>query len=721
MRRWIAAVGVVTALALAFTLQNLLSEASGLYVPEDEMKRHPVASFAALAVLTVLVTGLAALLLGRLSRGRGRRDGAQRRDRLDRAAWDLADAVADDWAREAGARGLAEEDRLLTTTLVPYGDGGRSGGAGGAGGAGGEARTEYVGSGDDLLAAFDRCPSGALVLSGAAGSGKTSMAVLLTLGLVRRWLAEAARERRAPAAPVPVYVSLAGWRPAGDLGAWIQERLEQAHPFLKDAEAPEDRTACLLLARGRILPVLDGLDEIGEPGGTGAAGAAGGLRAAAVREIAGLARGLSRRVGYGRPVLVLTCRTEELREADALLRRDERLGGAREYELRPVRKAEILRFVDAVNDAPQRRAWHAALAGLDDGAPLLRALSTPLMLTLACEIYAPGGDPAELRGLGDAGGVPAIERHLLRGLVPHAFPPDGRTGGTDAVPEHRWLRFLAQGMRDNGDLHDIRWWELARLVGRRERVLAAVCALLLASPATGLGFGLLTYAYWGASVAVPVGLAAGLGAGAGLAVLSTLSLPPPSQFYFGERGRLGRVLVSGALVAAVGVPGGWALFGDPLGALWGLLIATPIPAAFVGAFPNADARVSSPGRLMRNECEVALVFGLAYGVSIGLLAGLATSAAMGALLGVWSALAGGLTYGLPWMLTLRTRNAGVVALVHLTLAQALSRGDLPLRLLAFLDEAHRKNVLRRVGPTYQFRHVWLRDVLAEPPPAPDRP
>jgi DNA-binding SARP family transcriptional activator len=42
---------------------------------------------------------------------------------------------------------------------------------------------------------------------------------------------------------------------------------------------------------------------------------------------------------------------------------------------------------------------------------------------------------------------------------------------------------------------------------------------------------------------------------------------------------------------------------------------------------------------------------------------------------------------------------------------ALNR-RLPWRLLAFLEEAHRIGVLRRVGATYQFRHVTLQDHLA---------
>jgi hypothetical protein len=40
-------------------------------------------------------------------------------------------------------------------------------------------------------------------------------------------------------------------------------------------------------------------------------------------------------------------------------------------------------------------------------------------------------------------------------------------------------------------------------------------------------------------------------------------------------------------------------------------------------------------------------------------------------------------------------------------------GRLPWRLMAFLDDAHRRGVLRRDGGVYQFRHSRLRDHLAD--------
>jgi hypothetical protein len=40
------------------------------------------------------------------------------------------------------------------------------------------------------------------------------------------------------------------------------------------------------------------------------------------------------------------------------------------------------------------------------------------------------------------------------------------------------------------------------------------------------------------------------------------------------------------------------------------------------------------------------------------------------------------------------------------------RGRVPWRLMGFLDDAHRRGVLRQVGAVYQFRHARLQDHLA---------
>jgi hypothetical protein len=47
----------------------------------------------------------------------------------------------------------------------------------------------------------------------------------------------------------------------------------------------------------------------------------------------------------------------------------------------------------------------------------------------------------------------------------------------------------------------------------------------------------------------------------------------------------------------------------------------------------------------------------------------------------------------------------------LAAAQLAKRWHTPLYLMNFLDDAHERNVLRTVGPVYQFRHARLQDHL----------
>jgi hypothetical protein len=45
--------------------------------------------------------------------------------------------------------------------------------------------------------------------------------------------------------------------------------------------------------------------------------------------------------------------------------------------------------------------------------------------------------------------------------------------------------------------------------------------------------------------------------------------------------------------------------------------------------------------------------------------------------------------------------------------QLAVRWHSPIRLMRFLEDAHQRQVLRIVGPVYQFRHARLQDRLAK--------
>lgn len=89
--------------------------------------------------------------------------------------------------------------------------------------------------------------------------------------------------------------------------------------------------------------------------------------------------------------------------------------------------------------------------------------------------------------------------------------------------------------------------------------------------------------------------------------------------------------------------------------------------------------------------------GFAPGPMLGLLAGL--------VFGIEGAFAGGLGYGLSF-----TAWGQWVALSRMWLP--LTR-RLPWAVIAFLDDAHDRGVLRKVGAVYQFRHARLEAHLAK--------
>jgi hypothetical protein len=398
--------------------------------------------------------------------------------RLDRAADALATAVKAQWDAEAGLRALRQPAplRLRWSTTdrpvaVPL-----------AGVAGGTIPGRVVrlrGHLDQVADNYLALPHRRLVVLGEPGAGKTVLALLLTLELLKR---------RRPGQPVPVLVGLAAWDPTAEhLHTWLIRRLNQDYPAL-GAPSYGPAAAQQLVTTGRVLPVLDGLDELPER-----------LRARAIAELD--------RARADRP-LIVTCRIQEFERAVAA-------GGgvlatAAVIELEPVTAAEATGFLRAAA-GPAVARWDRVAAHLHahpDG-PLVAALSTPLMVALARTIYTiPGRDPGKLVDTAEAGGQAEVERQLLDGFIPATYaspppapdtPPPRLRRPPSPDQARRWLTLLAIHLHQRGT-RDLVWWELHRLVPRRTRRLVVGLAI-------GLGVGLV------------VGLAAGLVGGlvAGLA------------------------------------------------------------------------------------------------------------------------------------------------------------------------------------------------------------
>jgi hypothetical protein len=112
--------------------------------------------------------------------------------------------------------------------------------------------------------------------------------------------------------------------------------------------------------------------------------------------------------------------------------------------------------------------------------------------------------------------------------------------------------------------------------------------------------------------------------------------------------------------------------------------------------------------LWRRERRFGLGLGFGLGLVIGLTGGLADGLVFGPGVGLVFGLTGGLVAGL---------GAGLVSsatwAAALASAQLRRRGEAPARLLRFLEDARKRQILRTVGPVYQFRDARLQDRLAK--------
>ena len=101
---------------------------------------------------------------------------------------------------------------------------------------------------------------------------------------------------------------------------------------------------------------------------------------------------------------------------------------------------------------------------------------------------------------------------------------------------------------------------------------------------------------------------------------------------------------------------------------------------------------------------VGVVFGISVGLGLGFILG--TRHVLGLVPGLGYGLLFGVVFGLVWGLSFALTWTASLAFAQLTL-----RWHTPARLLHFLEDARQRDVLRTVGPIYQFRHARLQDRL----------
>lgn len=672
------------------------------------------------------------------------RDGAPRtavtsgQTQLDKAARELATAVARQWTAEAVMRSLGRPEPIQlrwsstrrTAAVAPNAMVGCDPGTA-------EAMPNLHGGLSDLIAKFRQLPKRRLVVLGEPGAGKTALAVLLTLGLL---------SNPDPREPVPVLLPLSSWDPRNEhLYTWLARKLTEEYPGLGNAAAYGPHAAQRLVADERVMPVLDGLDEMPPE-----------LQAAAIDAI-DLATAGGRR-------LVVTCRSAEYEEA--VLRGGVTLAASTVVEMQPVDIEGAARFLTA-RQPPGHSGWRPVVEHLrrHPRGPLAHVMSTPLMLDLARTAYS--GRPRDPAELTDAVLFPdraSIEEHLLDEFLPAAYPQQvprlSSAAGIRPVallqykPEQagRWLTLLAQLLHSTRT-GDLAWWRLA------EAIPQPVRGLIFAFP-PALIFAITGELAGGHRTGIVYGVAFAL---AGFAVSIQGRRPGPLRVELRFRGTGPRFLRRFAIGLAIGVVLGlgWSLSGGlvlVLGLIFGMALGvhvwldTPVDAS----------RVSSPVTVLRQERTAALSYTFSFALSMGtfyavadtftkeirfvpvltgsfdIALGLATGIA-GALMGQFAfGRSGGVAYGMaaaavgglvfprastPFAGLLAGTMFGIAVGCTFLVSRAwgsfviayawlAAQGKLPLRLMPFLADAHRRGVLRQAGAVYQFRHARLQDNLA---------
>ncbi|SCG54516.1 NACHT domain-containing protein [Micromonospora halophytica] len=675
-------------------------------------------------------------------------------DPVETAAQKLGRVVLAQWRHEAAVRGLQDPVpipvRWRTAPSEKLGDHLHLTG------------DPVDGSAADLgsfASAFLRLRQRRLVILGGAGSGKTTLAVLLVIELLQRMRV---------GHPVPVLLSLASWRPRVEhLITWLERQLLREYPYLCV------ETVRVLIQDRRVLPVLDGLDEL----------------PAAERPAA--MRALNSVLAAGGP-LVLTCRTDDYAEA---INSASVLRSAAVVQAEPLAAEAVSEYLLECATPLHQDRWQPLTDALtrDPSSPVAKVLSVPLLLWL-CRVVYERATPDRLPGeLADPRSFPTaemIERHLLQALVPSVYPggpqppaqPDRNAprgwSSLDGDRGHervsRWFGYLAQhlGQRRKPDLA---WWEL----GTAMRPLPRMIVVGLASGAClGLTVWLVDFLLYMLTYADPSrglmprltgglvfgfvdGLVNGIPAALAFMLIHGWAIRgtalEPSRVRIRIRGRTGqsdvRSLSEILARARIGLMAGFAagagigfLFGlgnalqfrNAVGLVAGLTTSVVFGVAFAlggglagGLMAWTEAPVdieaaSDPrGLLDLNRRTVFFqwltigpLFGLVTGLGVGVIVKLLNGSLWGVTL-VWT-FPGGLRFGF-----LTALGGGLGAVLSLTawgqwvvLARIwlpLTR-RLPWRVMTFLEDAHQqRGVLRQAGAFYQFRHSRLQDHFARPP------
>lgn len=610
---------------------------------------------------------------------------------------------------------------------------------------------------DGIVGVYRRVPSGRLVVLGRSGSGKTILTVRFVLDRLKS---------RTRTETVPVIFSIGSWDPSAlTFRDWLAAQLTRDHPGLTAPGPGGSTLAAALVESGWVLPVLDGFDEIAD-----------GLRRPALEALNATTLPLlltSRPAQYAAAVaetdVLTSAAAVELTDltlddlTDYLPRSTRK---ARGTDLAATAWDPVL---TALREQPDNRACADLATVLTT--PLMVTLARAVYsdtpdhdpATLLDTRRFDGPEQLEEHFLDKF--VTAAYRPR-----PEHLPGSGPRADVDPERARYWLGYLAVHLARLGT-PNLEWWRLGSGLRRRTRALVTA---LVAATVVCLTMGLLigtagTLAFAGSwyvgswyvgswhNVVIQFVNAAAAGLFTGLALGTTywfmfaakdIAVPPSGSRVkvFGGARRAGRSVSSRLVIGlACGV-----FYGFGYGFVWGMLNCVLFRIGFqeslnvslkdgilfgvvfaLGTGPAfaLQALLESPldirsavnpvGLLLTNRRTITAQF-LLWVPAFGLLVGTGASVMMrpmSALLGPidWNLLSSvqvGVTSGLGGVLCYGFAFTAYGQWVVFSRIWLPLTGRLPWPVVAFLEDAYQRGVLRQAGAVYQFRHARLQDHLA---------
>jgi hypothetical protein len=555
-------------------------------------------------------------------------------------------------------------------------------------------------SGTGILQVFDEADEELLIL-GEPGSGKATVLLYVTRTLLDR--AERDEKRR-----IPAVFNLSSWaKQRLPLGQWLLEEMVLRYKMPR-------KVAQDFLNTHQVFPLMDGLDEVEES-----------ARAACIQAILHYKEQSTEHLPC-----VICCRTEEYQALTA--------HPPLQYAvmLLPLSSDQIDIYLSSVSGSLD--TLRETLHGDQE---LFELARRPLLLSLFTQAYQ-NHTPLDLSASVAPEEYPRI---LFRQYVQQMLNRRAQLQRETKEQAQKWLTYFATQLYQRQSIFEVEelqpsWLpESAQAWYIRAMILAYGLTFSLFGGVIfwlsyGIIFGLLDHTsgkiVYGSTFGLLLGLVGGLMGGLtfGLTFRQHWTIHPAEITSWswaaagkglgvGLLGGLGAGLLGGLLAKIIAGPAGALVLGSALTLLIGLI------GGLVGGL--APGKLSARASLTPNEGiwrsgRRGLIAVLIFSVIVGLLSGwivirfeiYLNSLTYSLILGVTLGAVAGPVYGLAFNLT-GGRTGMAAFLQHFVLRFFLWKLDLlPWQLVAFLDEATERVLLRKVGGGYTFVHRLLRDALA---------